>query len=48
MALPALAEAPALDRGGIQIGYLNRTWTDLAGEASPVEEGPLSVRLRSP
>jgi hypothetical protein len=48
VALPALADPPASDPGGIQIGYLNRTWTDLAGEASPVDEGPLSVRLRSP
>ncbi len=47
VAFAALAEAPASD-GGIQIGYLNRTWTDLAGEASVVDEGPLSVRLRSP
>jgi hypothetical protein len=46
LALPALAEAPGSARG-IQIGYLNRTWTDLAGDAKPVEEGPLSVRLRS-
>jgi hypothetical protein len=43
--LPARADGP--DRG-IQIGYLNRTWTDLPGDARPVEEGPLSVRLRSP
>ena len=48
VALPALADPPASDRGGIQIGYLNRTWTDLAGEATAVDEGPLSVRLRSP
>ena len=48
VALPALADPPASDRGGIQIGYLNRTWTDLAGEANPVDEGALSVRLRSP
>jgi hypothetical protein len=44
----ALAEEPVPERGGIEIGYLNRTWTDLAGEAVPVEEGPLRVRLRSP
>lgn len=48
LALPALADPPASDLGGIQIGYLNRTWTDLAGEATAVREGPLSVRLRSP
>lgn len=47
-ALPALAGAPASDGDGIEIGYLNRTWTELAPDAIPVTEGPLSVRLRSP
>jgi hypothetical protein len=47
LALPALADEPSSD-GGIEIGYLNRTWTDLGTEGIPVEEGPLTVRLRSP
>ena len=33
---------------GVEIAYLNRTWTHLEGELNPVQEGPLSVRLRSP
>jgi hypothetical protein len=48
-ALPAFADAPAPGGGaGIEIAYLNRTWTDLGAEGIPVDEGPLSVRLRSP
>jgi hypothetical protein len=42
----AMGAAPAPQ--AIQIGYLNRTWTNLEGEVSPVEQGLLSVRLRSP
>ena len=46
-ALPALAAAP-VSPGSIEIGHLNRSWTGLAAEATRVEEGPLSVRRRSP
>jgi hypothetical protein len=44
--LLSTAAAPAPE--SIQIGWLNRTWTNLEGEVSPVEQGPLSIRLRSP
>lgn len=34
--------------GGIEIAYLNQTYTDLAGEIAPIGEGPLTIRLASP
>lgn len=42
------AEPAAPAPEAIEIGYLNRTWTNLEGEVNPVEEGPISVRLTSP
>jgi hypothetical protein len=47
VALAGIGGARGADEG-IEIAYLNRTWTDLEGELDPVREGPLSVRLRSP
>lgn len=42
--------APPVDAGsgGIEIRYLNRTYTDLDGEIAPIAEGPLAIRLASP
>jgi len=33
---------------GIELAYLNETYTDLDADLAPIQEGPLSVRLSSP
>lgn len=45
--LVAAAPAPPAERG-IELAYLNDTYTDLDADLAPIQEGPLSVRLSSP
>jgi hypothetical protein len=47
LAVALLAAAPP-SSDSIQIGWLNRTWTNVEGEVTPVEQGVLTIRLRSP
>jgi hypothetical protein len=45
--LVAATPAPPAERG-IELAFLNQTYTDLDADLAPIQEGPLSVRLSSP
>jgi hypothetical protein len=43
----AASPAPPADQG-VELGYLNQTYTNLDAELAPIQEGPLAIRLSSP
>jgi hypothetical protein len=45
--LVAASTAPSAHRG-IELAYLNQTYTDLEVAITPIREGPLAIQLRSP
>ncbi len=45
--LMAAAPAPPADQG-IELAYLNQTYSDLEADLAPIREGPLAIQLSSP